>query len=133
MMGRLKPRTSPAAAGVVTLLAGLAIRYGLEGFLSKYGGVAAWAAMVYWCVVFLSPSIRTKNSFIIALAISWAVEFLQLTPGLAWLSSRHILLRLIFGTSFNWPDLIAYAAGVALAAAVRHFLFKSGTHEAPPS
>ena len=55
---------------------------------------------------------------LLALGVSWAVEFAQLSTLPAWLSSQHPLLRWIFGESFRFYDLPSYAAGVALAAGV---------------
>ena len=100
--------------------AGLAVRGLLPaGFWSKYLGVALWAALVYALVLFVRPRISVWWCAGLALAISWTVEFAQLTPGPAWLSSKHALLRAIFGALFSVYDLPAYAAGV-LAGASAH-------------
>ena len=52
-----------------------------------------------------------------AFCFAWSVEFLQLYHA-HWIdvlrSTR--LGRLVLGTSFNSPDLIAYVAGIALGA-----------------
>jgi hypothetical protein len=50
-----------------------------------------------------------------ALAISWAIEFLQLTPIPAWMSSIHPLFHPVFGEVFNVTDLLWYAFGAAVA------------------
>lgn len=105
-----------AAAAVVGL--GLACRYGLWGPWAKYGGVALWATEAYVMVLLVRPSLSVRHAAAWALAVSWGVELFQLTGAPAWLSSHHILLRLIFGTTFHGPDLPAYAAGVSLGAVV---------------
>ncbi len=46
----------------------------------------------------------------------WAVEFAQLTPRRADLAARFPLSAVVFGTTFNFPDLFWYVVG-ALAAA----------------
>jgi len=98
-----------------TLAAGLAARAVLSGWAAKILGVALWATLVAWLVAFVSPSSRPGRAAIVALAISWAVELAQLTPVPAALSARHVLLRLIFGTTFSVWDLPMYGAGVLLA------------------
>ena len=98
---------------LLVLAAGLGARYGLSGFWAKYLGVALWATEAYAVVVLLRPRVAVVHAALWALGASWGIEFLQLTPLPQWLSSQHLLLRLIFGTTFNAPDLFAYAAGVA--------------------
>ncbi len=110
------------AAAVVAL--GLAARYGLWGPWAKYGGVALWATEAYVMVLLVRPTLAVRDAAIWALAVSWGVELFQLTGAPAWLSSHHILLRLIFGTTFHGLDLPAYAAGVALGAA-GHWLWRA--------
>lgn len=113
-------RTLAAIAAILTIAAGLAVRKWLPwGFWSKYSGVALWSMLVYVLVVFVRPRINVIRAAVITLFISWAVEFLQLTPVSGWLSSQHPVLRLIFGEHFNFRDLLAYPVGV-LAAAVTH-------------
>lgn len=46
----------------------------------------------------------------------WAVEFTQLTPLPADLAARFPVSAVVFGTTFNFPDLFWYVVG-ALAAA----------------
>jgi len=111
-------RLRPAALLLFAIAAGLAVRYGLAGFWSKYGGVALWASAAYAGVLLIRPALSLARAAALALAISWGVELLQISPIPAYLSSKHIILRLIFGTSFSVRDLPAYAVGVLLAAAL---------------
>jgi len=115
-------RAVAGIAAILTIAAGLAVRKWLPwGFWSKYSGVALWSVVVYTLVVFVRPRAGMTRSAAIALLISWAVEFAQLTPVSGWLSSKHAGLRLIFGEHFSFRDLPAYAVGV-LAAAIGHVL-----------
>lgn len=110
-------------AALVTIAAGLAERKWLPpGFLSKYSGVALWSVVLYALLVFVRPRAGVRHTAALALLISWMVEFAQITPVPAWLSSQHPLLRLIFGESFSFKDLPAYAAGVLLAAMFHNLL-----------
>ncbi len=97
-----------------TLAAGLASRALLRGLPAKVLGVVFWATLVYWLVAFVAPAARPARVAAVALAISWIVELAQLTPVPAALSARHVLLRMIFGTTFSAWDLPMYAAGVAV-------------------
>jgi len=113
-----RSRLASVVALGVTVGAGLALRTFASGSIAKYGGVALWAAAVYVGVVLISPRSSVFGASVVALAISWAVELAQIGPVPAWLSSQHPVLRLVFGTTYNAPDLPAYLIGVALAAAI---------------
>ena len=116
-MSGVKRRALVLAVAAAVVALGLCCRYGLSGFWAKYLGVALWATEAYVMVLLVRPSGSVRRAALWALAASWGVEFFQLTGAPAWLSSQHLLLRLIFGTTFSVPDLPAYAAGVALGAA----------------
>ena len=121
----MRHRLIPLIALLLVLAAGLASRYGLSGWWAKYLGVALWATEAYALVLLLRPALSVRRAAMAALAISWGVELLQLTGLSAWLSARHLLLRLAFGTTFSWYDLPAYAAGVALGAAAHWWLLRT--------
>ena len=57
-----------------------------------------------------------------ALSFAWAVEFSQLYHA-PWIEALRATLpgRLILGSTFNWPDLPAYAIAIALGAWIEHF------------
>lgn len=111
-------RVLAMVACLVAIGAGLACRYGLSGMAAKYVGVALWSTEVYAIARVVRPFARVSRVAIVTLAVSWGVEFAQLTPVPVWLSSQHVVLRLVFGTTFSVLDLPAYAAGVGLAAAI---------------
>jgi hypothetical protein len=95
--------------------------------LSKYGGDALWAVMVFAGFGFLLPRTSTLHLALLALGFAWSVEFSQLcrTP---WLDAVRATLpgRLVLGNTFNWPDLPAYALGVGLGAWLERRLRKAG-------
>lgn len=110
-------RILAGVAGIVTIATGVAVRHWLpSGFWSKYSGVALWALVLYALVVFVRPGASVSRCALVALLISWAVEFAQITPVPGWLSSKHPLLRMVFGEFFSFKDLPAYAVGVLLGA-----------------
>jgi len=111
-------RAGAVAAAVVTLGAGLGARAFLDGAPAKILGVALWATLVYWLVAFCAPTWRSRRVAVLTLGISWAVELAQITSVPAALSAKHVLLRMIFGTTFSAWDLPMYAGGVALGVVV---------------
>lgn len=82
-------------------------------FITKYGGVALWALLVFLLVGLLKPELPLQKRAVIALGISWGVEFSQLYQA-PWINEIRATRAgaLILGSVFNWPDLAAYVAGV---------------------
>jgi hypothetical protein len=106
----------------VLIVGGLGWRSGhlpFPGFLVKYGGDALWAWLVFLGLTAVFAKSRTLPLAIAALGVAGTVEFLQLHHG-PWLEAARStrLGRLALGTTFNPPDLIAYAVGIAVGAAV---------------
>jgi len=109
---------------LVTIASGLALRrYGyainLPFVVVKYGGSLLWGAMVYWLLaaIFVSP-VRFGIAAA-ALLIAVAVEIFRLwhTPDLDAfrLTAAGALL---LGRVFSPWNIVAYAAGIALALAI---------------
>jgi hypothetical protein len=73
--------------------------------------------MVFVGFGFMRPRTSTLAVASLALAFAWAVEFSQLYHA-PWFDAVRATLpgRLVLGTTFNWPDLPAYAVGIALGA-----------------
>ena len=115
----LAPRLAPLAWMVITLIAGLSGRFLLpKGFFSKYLGDVLYTTLIYVMVLVARPRETPLRAAIFATALSFAIEIFQLTGWPAWLSSKHLLLRLIFGTWFSVWDLCAYVVGAALGLGV---------------
>lgn len=98
-------------------------------FLHKYGGDALWALLMFLgfrCLLIRAALLRVTLA---ALTFCFAVEFSQLYHA-PWIDAiRDTRLgALAIGSTFNAPDLVAYAAGVAvgfLIETVRQRLTKS--------
>ncbi|MER7208713.1 DUF2809 domain-containing protein [Streptosporangium sp. NPDC000239] len=116
---RLSPATrvrlAAVAAAVVTVAAGLAVRAVTGGWFGKYAGDALYTVLVHTLVVVVAPRLPAGRAASWALAVSWAVEFAQLTPVPAALSEASVLARLVLGSTFGAADLVAYAVGAALS------------------
>jgi hypothetical protein len=103
---------------LIVIAAGLASRRFpglLPGFLGKYPGDAFWALMVFlvWGLVLTrAPSMHIAAY---ALVTSYLVEFSQLYHA-SWIDGIRstTLEHLVIGSGFSWPDLVAYAVGVAM-------------------
>ncbi len=126
MPAALRSRLGPAALLLGAVAAGLAVRFlpGVPPLLAKVAGVALWSVAAYACVLLARPRARVLSASLIALGLSFGIELAQLTPYPAALSARHLLLRLLLGTTFSAWDLPAYAAGVLGAALLHHALLR---------
>lgn len=102
----------------LTVAAGLGSRAFFGGLPAKVAGDALYTVLIYVLVAAVRPDVRLSRAFAIALGLSFAVEFAQLTPYPAWLSSKHVILRLIFGTTFGFVDLAGYVVGAVFAVAL---------------
>ncbi|GES51853.1 MULTISPECIES: ribosomal maturation YjgA family protein [Rhizobium] len=114
---------------LVTIAAGLALRrYGyaldLPFAIVKYGGSLLWGAMVYWLLATIFVSSGRVRIAVAALLVAIAVEFFRLwhTPDLDAfrLTAAGALL---LGRVFSLWNIVAYAAGIALALALHRILF----------
>jgi hypothetical protein len=110
-------RLTYCALAALTIGCGLATRplRGLIGVMpAKYLGDALYAVLVYLVIAAVWRRASSIRVAMVALALCFAVEFSQLYHP-EWLDGirRTTFGILVLGSVFNWPDLIAYAAGVA--------------------
>ncbi len=125
--GVARTRLVAGVAALLTVAAGLGVRAGaartgLGPDVAKYAGDALYTVLVQTLVVVAAPRIRPPVAAGVALAISWAVEFAQLSDVPAELSRRSVVARLVLGSTFNAPDLFWYAVGAGCAWAVHGWL-----------
>lgn len=106
-------RLAAAAAAVLTVAAGLGLRAVTAGSTGKYGGDALYTVLLVTLVVLVAPRVTPLTAAASALAVSWGIEFLQLSEVPAELSQRSAVARLVLGSTFNAPDLLWYAVGAA--------------------
>lgn len=117
-----RSRLAYGLAAVFTILLGLLWRsrwLPLPGFLAKYGGDALWSVVVFFALGTIFIRASTLKIASMALVFSWSIEFLQLYHA-PWIDSiRSTLMgRLVLGSTFNSPDLIAYLVGIAIGVSV---------------
>lgn len=106
---------------LLTIASGLLLRSRhvfLPPAIEKYGGDLLWALMVFLGFGWLFRRSATLRIGAMALAFAWAIEFLQLYRA-GWLDAIRQTRpgHLVLGSTFNSPDLLAYAAGIALGIA----------------
>lgn len=122
-MPSLRSRRSLLLATVLAVIAvGVGVRYlplGLPKEIVKYGGSVLWGAMVYGLVAFARPAAAVARLAAVALIVAVLVELFRLihTPGLD--AFRLTLAgQLLLGRVFSPWNVVAYAAGIELAAAL---------------
>ena len=73
----------------------------------------------------LPPDFTTLRLSLVSLGFAWAIEFSQLYHA-PWIDSIRAVRvgHLVLGSTFNWPDLPAYAVGVVIGALVDGTLLK---------
>jgi len=117
-ISRKRSRVKYALAIVLVIGLGLLWRSGrlpLPAFLTKYGGDALWAVVVFLGVGFVFCPWSTARVAVVAACFSVAVECSQLYHA-PWIEAMRAnwLGRLVLGTTFQCADLLAYAVGIAL-------------------
>ncbi|MGA5702668.1 DUF2809 domain-containing protein [Peterkaempfera bronchialis] len=110
----LRTRAAAAGAALLTVAAGLAVRSVVGGEFAARSGTALYTVLVYTLVVVAAPRARPVMVAGVALGVSWAVEFLQLSGVPAELSARSWPARMVLGSTFDPADLPWYAVGAAL-------------------
>lgn len=111
------PRWPYLALALATVALGLTVRALLPGTAGKVAGVALYAVMMVWLVKCAHPGLGAVRAALIALALCWAIEFLQATDLPARINRAVPGARLVLGETFAWSDLAWYAVGVLVAGA----------------
>lgn len=122
LKARTRTRALYLVAFVLTIVAGLASRQFsrfLPAFLGKYPGDALWALMVFFGLGAIFRTCSSVRLAVLALGFSFGIEALKLCHA-DWLASlRHTATgHLVFGNTFSWQNLVAYAIGVLLGLGV---------------
>ncbi|MDO1501290.1 DUF2809 domain-containing protein [Winogradskyella maritima] len=91
-----------------------------SGFVRHTFGDYLVVFLVY-CFIKAFVDISSLKASLFVLAFAFAVEFLQLLNILEHLGlEKHSILKLVFGTTFQVTDLIAYTLGVISILILEH-------------
>lgn len=104
---------------IAEVLIGLYVR---DGFVRPYLGDVLVVVLLYCLVrVALPTGVRLLPLYLFLLAA--AVEIAQYLDILSLLGvGAGSPLRVVFGTSFSWADMLCYLAGAAVCAGIDHLL-----------
>lgn len=122
--GRKRWRYAAALVGILALgLPTRLIPQYLPAFVVNYAGDALWAMAIFLGLGLLFPKRRTLTLFIVAMCISWGIEFSELYQA-DWINQlRSIkLFALVLGYTFLPVDLVSYTVGIVAGVAVERFL-----------
>ena len=106
-------------AAVVFGLASRIYRAELPRLIALYGGDTLWATALFLALGLLRPRASTGTLAATTAVLSLLVEMSQLAHP-PWLDRLRQVpgVALVLGYDFVWSDLVCYAAGVALGAAI---------------
>jgi len=99
-------------------------------FLPKSLGDVLWATLVFWLMGFVFPRRPVRFVALAAMAFAVGIEVLKFVEA-PWLEAiRHRPgARLVFGYVFSWSNLVCYAVGIALGAAIQVAMYRSTSGE----
>jgi hypothetical protein len=105
------------ACGLVLRRFGFSV--GLPAFVVKYGGSLLWGTMVFFLVAIAAAGWSRRTVASVALAIAVGVELFRLLHA-PWLDAFRLTTAgaLLLGRIFSLWNIVAYAAGILLGAAL---------------
>lgn len=112
----------------LVVAAGLASRRsGMPGWVHTYAGDGLYAVLIYVIAGVLAPRAPPIRRGGVALAVCVAIELSQAWhPALLDAVRATRMGALVLGRGFLWNDLVAYAIGVAAAAALEVATTRAG-------
>jgi hypothetical protein len=95
----------------------------LPDFMVNYLGDGLWALVTFLLIALLLPNRQTRTIFLLALAVTWGIEFSQFYQA-DWINAirAYKLGGLILGYSFLPSDLVMYLCGVVAGVGLEKWL-----------
>ena len=84
----------------------------------KSAGDALYAAAVYFAIAFVLPRAALLNVALFALTYCFGIELFQLTGIPVEAARSRPWVHWFLGSTFAWHDVVCYALGIPLAAAI---------------
>jgi hypothetical protein len=132
----IPPRSRLLYAGFIALViaVGLPTRLIPEifpAFMVNYLGDALWTLAIFLLIGLLLPTKGTRTVLLIALAVTWGIEFSELYQA-DWINAlrAYKLGGLILGYTFLPSDLLMYLLGIGAGAALEKWLLMRHKEEA---
>jgi hypothetical protein len=122
MRSGIRSRLVYAALGGMVIITGLIVHsqiIPLPPALRKYLGDALWALVAFFGFGFILNRASTSAAAFSAFCFAALIEFSQLYHA-PWIDSVRATTFgvLVLGSTFNWPDFLAYAIGIGLGVLV---------------
>jgi hypothetical protein len=97
----------------------------LPTFVVNYLGDTLWALAIFLGWGVLLPRAHTRTIFLLALAVTWGIEFSELYQA-DWINAirAHRLGGLILGYTFLPSDLLMYLCGIGLGAGLEIWVLR---------
>ena len=97
-------------------------RYVHDNFVRPYVGDILVVILIY-CFIKSFLRLPVMTVAVLVLAFSFTVEFLQYLNVVEMIGlERSKVARVVIGTSFSWPDLLAYVMGLGIVLIVEKCL-----------
>ena len=124
-----KGRLRSIIAVALVIAVGLPTRLAPEvmpAFMVNYGGDVLWALMIFLLFNILLPTPKTRQIALLALAVTWGIEFSQLYQA-DWINTiRNVKIGgLILGYTFLWSDLLCYVGGIAVGVLLEKYVLQT--------
>ncbi len=117
-------------AGVIALIVAVGLPARLipefmPEFMVNYLGDALWALAIFLCIGVLLPNRRTRTIFLLALVLTWSIEFSQFYQA-DWINAirAYKLGGLILGYTFLPSDLLMYLCGISTGVLLEKWLLQ---------
>ena len=125
------PRGYFFAASALLLVEVLIALFMHDRFIRPYAGDFL-ATIFLYCLLgsFLEASVGWRAGA--ALSISYLIEGMQYTELLARLGWHSRVARIVFGSHFEWGDMLAYTLGAGLVILLERYFKKPGLIQQAP-
>jgi hypothetical protein len=115
-------------AGIIALIVAVGLPTRLipefmPDFTVNYLGDALWALVIFLGIGLLLPDRQTRTIFLLALAVTWGIEFSQFYQA-DWINAirANKLGGLLLGYTFLPSDLLMYLCGVGAGVVLEKWL-----------
>lgn len=127
-MVRFHPKYFLIASALLLLEIGIAL-FAHDKIIRPYAGdFLATIFLYYLAKSFISAS--NGKIAVAVLLVSYLIEFLQYAHLLTHLGLHHYrLARIIFGSSFEWTDMLAYTLGMLAVILCERIMIFWGSHK----